>query len=142
MGQLFFGFFFTLLFFSEVSEEKSRNRTSLEQELMEAKIKIQELKKHQLQPQKSYYQTRAAKLTGKTHLYRVRTFSEATQCAICCSYMLGSWRQGVDCQECEFSCHILCAKQSANHTCPLPLEFKNKPTEGLVTVNYANEMVV
>ena len=30
---------------------------------------------------------RAAKLTEKTHLFMVRTFSEPTQCAICCSYM-------------------------------------------------------
>ena len=43
------------LFFKEISEEKSRNQT-LEQELMEAKITIQELRKHQLQPQESYYQ--------------------------------------------------------------------------------------
>ena len=84
---------------------------------------------------------RAAKLTEKTHLFMVRTFSEPTQCAICCSYMLGLWRQGVICQECELPCHIHCAK-SADQTCPLPLEFKNKKTEGLDTVNYANEMVV
>ena len=44
-----------LFFCSEISEEKSRNQT-LEQELMEAKITIQELRKHQLQPQESYYQ--------------------------------------------------------------------------------------
>ena len=46
---------FNSLIFSEISEEKSRNQT-LEQELMEAKITIQELRKHQLQPQESYYQ--------------------------------------------------------------------------------------
>ena len=83
---------------------------------------------------------RAAKLTEKTHLFMVRTFSEPTQCAICCSYMLGLWRQGVICQECELPCHIHCAK-SADQTCPLPLEYKNKKTEGLDTVNFANEMV-
>ena len=43
------------IFCLEISEEKSRNQT-LEQELMEAKITIQELRKHQLQPQESYYQ--------------------------------------------------------------------------------------
>ena len=49
-------FWFVCLFiFLEISEEKSRNQT-LEQELMEAKITIQELRKHQLQPQESYYQ--------------------------------------------------------------------------------------
>ena len=46
---------FIYIFRLEISEEKSRNQT-LEQELMEAKITIQELRKHQLQPQESYYQ--------------------------------------------------------------------------------------
>ena len=55
----------------------------------------------------------------KTHLFVVRTFSEPTQCAICFSFMLGLWRQGVICQECDLPCHIHCAK-SADQTCPAP----------------------
>ena len=76
----------------------------------------------------------------KTHLFVVRTFSEPTQCAICYSFMLGLWRQGVICQECELPCHIHCAK-SADQTCPAP---NYRPTDrapivGAETLNLPQE---
>ena len=74
----------------------------------------------------------------KTHLFMVRTFSEPTQCAICCCYMLGLWRQGVICQECELPCHIHCAK-TADQQCPIPFNIKTRI--GLDTINYPQEQV-
>ena len=49
-------------------------------------------------------------VTPHNHEFVVKTFQEPVPCLQCGTFMLGQYRQGIICENCEFPCHYSCAK--------------------------------
>ena len=48
--------------------------------------------------------------TPHNHEFVVKTYQEPVPCLQCGTFMLGQYRQGIICENCEFPCHYSCAK--------------------------------
>ena len=54
----------------------------------------------------------------KKHTFVIRTFVAPLKCNHCTSLMVGLIRQGLVCEICGFACHVSCANQGNQLSCP------------------------